>query len=338
MAGVAGSMLNDATIVAGLVRTLERLRDLQGPEGQIASNYEIREDGPPQVSFGSLAPRIDANGWYLVGIALAARAGAIDPRPFTDSVRRVVRLLDTLEYNGRHLIYVPPGGNWADEYPYEGYVLSDQVLRAWALRFVSVIYDEPSWHEKAGLISRTIEERYGPEANSEAGHPIAAFTPTRTYDVFDLAATALLALSGVAPHVGRAAVAWVAERFLGRGELPPAFHPVIDERHPDWPALRRYHRYAFRNRPYEYHNAGIWPIWVGWLALGLARTGRTTELTQLRERFTSVVGPPSRFEFEEYLHGQTSAPAGTPCMAYSATGVVFLQLADSPRALQLLDP
>lgn len=137
MAGIAGLLIGDATISEGLVRTLHHLRELQGAEGQVASNYELHAHQPARVSFGTLAPRIDAATWYLIGVALCARAGVFDPAPFRDSVRSVVRLLAGLEYNGRHLMIIPPGGNWADEYVYEGYILYDQVLRAWGLRMLA---------------------------------------------------------------------------------------------------------------------------------------------------------------------------------------------------------
>ena len=60
MAGIAGLLLGDDVITAGLVRTLDRLRELQGNEGQIASNFELRDNAAAHVSFGTLAPRIDA--------------------------------------------------------------------------------------------------------------------------------------------------------------------------------------------------------------------------------------------------------------------------------------
>ena len=53
MAGLAGLLARDDAVVRALVRTLERLRALQGPEGQIASNYEIR-DGTPRVTIRSI--------------------------------------------------------------------------------------------------------------------------------------------------------------------------------------------------------------------------------------------------------------------------------------------
>ena len=336
MAGVAGLLAGDEEVAAGFVRTLTRLRELQGAEGQIASNYLVQADGTTRVSFGTLAPRIDSTTWYLVGIAVASRAGVLEPADFRESARRVVRLLDALEYNGRHLIYIPAGGNWADEYIYDGYILYDQVLRAWGLRMLSAAFDERGWADKAELIDRTIADRYWPASAADNGYPIAAFSPTTTREMFDLAACSLLAVSGTASRLTSSTLDWIAARFLDRDELPPAFHPVIDEGHPDWLALRRYHLHAFRNRPHEYHNGGIWPIWLGWLALGLARAGRSAALDRLRRLVDERIGALDGFAFDEYLHGTTGQPGGVTRMAYSAAGLVFLKVAGSERQERLL--
>lgn len=335
MAGVAGLLAGDDAVVAGLVRTLARLRDLQGAEGQIASNYEA--EGPaPKVSFGAVVPRLDAPTWYLVGVALAARAGALDPAPFARSVRRTVRLLDALEYNGRHLVYTPAGGNWADEYLTEGYTLYDQALRGWALRLLAPVYREPAWAAKADLVGARVAEAFAPRAG-EPPHPVASFTPAGRRAAFDLAGSALLAVSGLAPALGTLALGWAQSAFLARGALPPAFSPVIGEGDPEWPALRGYHLFAFRNRPHEYHNGGVWPVWLGWLALAFARAGRAGDLAGLRAEAARRLDAAPDFAFHEYLRGDTYAPGGTPGMAYSATGVVFLALADDARRLALFD-
>ena len=326
MAGIAGLMLGDATIIDGFVRTLERLRDLQGAEGQIASNYANRDGQPVHVSFGTLVPRIDASTWYLIGVALGARAGVIDPAAYRDSVRAVLRLLDALEYNGRHLIYIPVGGNWADEYVYDGYILYDQLLRMWALRLLGE-------REKAALISDAIDRAYWP---AERPYPVSAFSPTGQRDTFDLAACSLLGLSGVTASRVDTTLDWIAERYTRQARLPPAFDPVIDETHPEWPALHRYQLLGFRNHPHEYHNGGIWPIWLGWLSLALVRHGRADDLTQLRELVARVLDAAEDFQFQEYLHGVTGAPGGTPSMAYTATGLVFLRLAGSPAQARVL--
>ncbi len=337
MAGTAGLLLGDAVVTRALVRTLERLRDLQGPEGQIASNFEIRPDAPPHVSFGTLAPRIDSATWYLVGIGLAARVGALPAEEFFESARAVVRLLDAIEYNGRNLLYIPTGGNWADEYIYDGYILYDQVLRAWGLRLLGETYGEARWVEKAAAISETIDARYWQDAARTSGRPVASLSPVGSHDMFDLAACSLLALSDVAPRLGASSLTWIDETFLQPGTLPPAFFPVIEEGDPMWPALRRYHLHAFRNAPHEYHNGGVWPIWLGWLSLALGRAGRTDALERLRALTVARVGTEQAFGFEEFLHGVTGMPGGTTGMAYSATGLVFLQRADLPATLAFFD-
>ncbi len=175
------------------------------------------------MSFGTLAPRIDATTWYLVGVGLAARAGAIDPAEYRASVAAVVRLLDALEYNGRHLVYIPTGGNWADEYVYEGYILYDQVLRAWALQLLSTTYAQPAWRTKSQAIAAAISERYFTGERSAPEHPIAAYSPVRRFEMFDLAACTLLAVSGIAPQRARQALDWIDTNFLQRDALPPAF-------------------------------------------------------------------------------------------------------------------
>jgi hypothetical protein len=338
MAGIAGLLVGDRAITTAFVRTLDTLRDLQGPEGQIASNFAIADDAPPNVSFGTLAPRIDAAAWYLVGVAIAGRAGVLEASAHEASVRRTVAVLNALEYNGRQLVYVPTGGNWADEYVYEGYVLYDQVLRAWGLRLVGTLYGEPQWVTKSASIDARIEEAYTPRTDDALAHPIAAFTPTRTFAMFDLAACGLLAVSHVAPSLSMAALDWIEAHYLRRDALPPAFAPVIEEHHADWPALRAYHLHAFRNRPHEYHNGGIWPIWLGWLALGLARSGRDAALERLRAIVRTRLGDLPDFAFEEFLHGVTGAAGGTPNMAYTASGLIFLELAGSDAHRTLLAP
>lgn len=339
MAGLAGVLADDATVIAALVRTLEELRALQGAEGQIASNYELRDGNSPRVSFGTLAPRIDSAAWYVIGVAVAARAGALDAAGYRESVAKTLRLLDAIEYNGRHLVYVPVGGDWADEYVHDGYILYDQVLRVWALRLAAAVFGDGPWTDKAAAIERTIERTYWP-ADSGSAHkrvyPLAAFSPAAMHDRFDLAACALLAVANTAPQMARGALDWIVERFLRRGKLPPAFHPVIDENDPEWPALRRYHLHGFRNRPHEYHNGGIWPIWLGWLGVGFARMGREGDAARLADIVQARLSAIPRFAFEEFLHGVTNAPGGTPWMAYTAAGVVLLEAARTPERLAVL--
>ena len=331
MAGTAGLITGDAIIIAGLRRTLELLRTHQGAQGQIASNVTAHPDGTRTVSFGTLAPRFDSASWYLVGVALLCRAGHAEYAEFRESVERVIALLEGIEYNGRHLLYVPAGGNWADEYPFDGYILYDQVLRGFGLRLLADHLNDEPMRRKAAAIGLAIGAHYWPDGDWKYGgvrrFPVAAISPVRTDEHIDLAACALLALSDLAPTLGQRALDAMTTTFVAHDRLPPAFTPVIGESDPDWPALSRYHLHGFRNRPHEYHNGGIWPIWLGWLALAYAKHNRHEDAERLRMLTHQHIAQLTHFDFEEYFHGRSGASLGTPGMAYTATGLVFLDTA-----------
>ena len=95
MAGVAGLLTEDPSISRALARTVEHLRELQGAEGQIASNHELRDGQPPRVSFGTLVPRIDAASWYIIRVALCVRAGLVDRSAFVGPQEVNVALLQS---------------------------------------------------------------------------------------------------------------------------------------------------------------------------------------------------------------------------------------------------
>jgi hypothetical protein len=50
-------------------------------------------------------------------------------------------------------------------------------------------------------------------------------------------------------------------------------------------------------------------------------------VARLRATLAAKLDAAPGYAFEEYLHGVTYAPGGTPHMAYSATGLVFLDAA-----------
>src|SRR5690606_14161491 len=55
-------------------------------------------------------------------------------------LERVRFLLGCWEFNTRGLLFVPPTGDWADEYLQTGYVLYDELLYLQALRQFSLIH------------------------------------------------------------------------------------------------------------------------------------------------------------------------------------------------------
>lgn len=347
MAGMVGLLCELDDVSEGLVRSLKELRTLQGPQGQIASNFTYTNGALSRVSFGTLSPKVDAATWYLIGVCFCIAQGRLRADEWQASVEQVIGLLDALEYNGRHLVYVPMGGNWADEYIDEGYVLYDQVLRAWGLQLAGDLFDSEPWLAKAAAIWEVIRINYWPQ-RAYADHPLvyhatlisrhsaqanpypySCFTPAGYRQTFDLAACCLLTIASPLELENKRTLDWIETEFLDARRLPPAFYPVITAGDAGWEALSNYHLFDFKNKPHHYHNGGIWLIWLGWLALALYENGRIDALARLGQRIDAVLTSQENFQFEEYFDGLELKPGGENRMAYSASGLLMLQKARS---------
>lgn len=252
--------------------------------------------------------------------AALERVDAGEARTHAAAVERALGLVEAWELNGRGLVYVPPGGFWADEYPLGGYVLTVQLLRLWTLRALGRDADA-----LAALLERELRLEPGragiwhPTAHRrarEAGFTgwAASLHPGGYEVVFDGLAHALVALLGLE---GADEAAEGLARRAGELGLVPAYDPPVTPGMPGWEELRSYHRYAFRNEPGYYHNGGRWPFVTAFAALGLAARGRPKAAAVLADgidRLNAAEG----WSFPEYAHGVTGAPGGARRVAWSA--------------------
>lgn len=320
MTGIAGLLYKDQIIIEGLCATIENLHKLKGAQGQIASNFKINDDEITHVSFGTLSPKFDSATWYLIAVGLLNKHGY---NFGVEYVADTIEMLDAIEYNGKHLLYVPTGGNWADEYPYEGYILYDQVLRSWALDILGDCFSNPDWTKKSGLINEQIQDKY---YNKETKHYNCTFTPSEINTTFDFAAHCLLGMRDISAECDDydEANQWMYDTFLGQGKLPGAFYPVIFENDKAWDKMKSFHLFDFKNKPHHYHNGGIWFVWLGWYALALARQSNEQSLNLLAETAFNLLSSFDEFNFEEYITSDTHQLSGTPELCYTATGILFL--------------
>ena len=76
----------------------------------------------------------------------------------------------------------------------------------------------------------------------------------------------------------------------------------------------------WKNPPYCYHNAGIWPFVGGFHVTALALSSRQEEASDLLSRLASAnqVGSEGSWGFHEWLHGETGEPHGAPDQAWNA--------------------
>lgn len=335
MAGIAGVLLKDEVIIEGFKNTLFQLKKLQGKQGQIASNFIMKNEEVAKISFGTLSPKIDSCTWYMIGVGLMAKEGLIAKEPFEKSIEKIVDLLEGLEYNGKNLMYIPKGGNWADEYIYEGYILYDQLLRAWGLRLLAKVYDIGNWAEKSKAILNRIKESYKEEGSE---HFYSSFFPGGVFKKFDLAAHAIAGIVFEKEDLFlQKSLDWIDQEFIAKGKFPTAFYPIIKESDAEWDTLKKYHLFSFKNKPYHFHNGGVWWIWLGWLAVAFSLNKKTNAQNGLINKVFKYLSKLEQFNFEEYISSDDLKLNGTKQLCYTATGIIFLSLAKKSFDFSILN-
>ncbi len=362
--GLASLLTDDTDLIDGCRRSLETLARYQGPHGEIPSNVDPVTD---RVSYGGTAGRVDANLWFLIGCGCYWRTTGEETflNRMLEPIERVRNLLGAWEFNTRGLLYIPPTGDWADEYLQSGYVLYDQLLYLQAQREVCQLHRhlhqsaDHNLDDRATRLLHLIRTNYwfgpgdapedvyhevlydkGRQAAGECGgqYWMPFFSPFGYGFRFDAMANALAALLGVADEQqGDAVDDYIAEQIVHEDVmLLPAFDPVITPKDEKWDDLQVTFSHTFKNAPHEYHNGGLWPLVTCFYAASLAVRGKT----DLARRYGDGIHAANRLErdgaswsFPEFVHGQHHTAGGTHPMGWSAAAAVIAEQALRGRSI-----
>lgn len=354
--GLAALLTGSADLIETFRRNLETLAEHQGPHGEIPSNVDPTSG---RVSYGGTTGRVDADLWFVIGCGEYWQAtGDDDFLEFMAPVIENVRfLLGAWEFNNRGLLYVPATGDWADEYIHNGYILYDQVLYLQVLRTLCAIRAHVHGSRDHNLCARVsqlkhlIYDNYWFEDDDSAipddvyheilykkgrkasrscenRHWMPFFSPHGYGYRFDGFANVLVSLLDVSDDRRRDRVDGFIDELSAdfTFRLLPAFHPVIKPVDEDWKELNITFSYTFRNRPYEYHNGGLWPMLTGFYVADLARRGKQSQAAGFlegihRANATEMQGKP--WSFPEYIHGREFTPGGTRRQCWSAAGAII---------------
>jgi glycogen debranching enzyme len=365
---LAALSTEDPELLGGCRQTLETLLQYQGPHGEIPSNVDP-DSG--RVSYGGTAGRVDADLWFVIACGEYWQATGDDDwmRHIASSLERIRFLLGAWEFNNRGLIYVPQTGDWADEYLQSGYVLYDQLLYLQAQRVLLRLHEfmhQGSDHvfaERVVHLKHLIQSNFWLGDQDHSGDDIyhevlyeksrkakkychgrywlPFFQPTGYGYRFDAFANVLVSLLDVADAAHCKAVdAYIDEIVNEELLLLPAFHPVIRPPDDDWEDLSMTFSYTFKNRPYEYHNGGLWPLLTGFYVADLKRRGleeRAGRFTQALSRANALDMDGEAWSFPEYVNGKTLEAGGTCRQGWSAAAQVIAEHARQGKPLFRID-
>jgi hypothetical protein len=162
-------------------------------------------------------------------------------------------------------------------------------------------------------------------------HWLPFFAPTGYGYRFDGFANVLVSLLGVADDLQRENTDGFIDSIVPENlPLLPAFHPVIRPIDDDWEELQMSFSYSFKNRPYEFHNGGLWPLITGFYAADLAQRGRRKRALRFVEavhRANSLEMGGDAWSFPEFVHGKDLLALGNPRQGWSAAVAVLAERA-----------
>lgn len=357
---LAALLLRDGEMITTARQTFKTLAAYQGPHGEIPSNVDTVSG---RVSYGGTTGRVDANLWFLIGCGEYWQATGDEDflHDLLPAIEKVRFLLGAWEFNNRGLLYVPLTGDWADEYLHNGYVLYDQLLYLQAQRTLACIHaavhgsGDHALNEKISRLYHLIRTNYWfgdtttPAADAyheilyEKGlaaasphcanqHWMSFFSPAGYGYRFDAFANVLVSLLEVADDTQRSRVDNFLLAEVTQEELPllPAFHPVIEPIDADWEHLQVMFSYTFKNKPYEFHNGGLWPMVTGFYVADLAQRQRTEaahKYLQAIHNANALAMDGEQWAFPEYVHGKRFTPGGTRHQGWSAAAAIIGQQA-----------
>lgn len=365
---LAALLTQDTELIETARATFKTLAAHQGPHGEIPSNVDPVAE---RISYGGTTGRIDADLWFIIGCGEYWQATGDDSflEEMLRPIEKVRFLLGAWEFNNRGLIYVPLTGDWADEYLHSGYVLYDQLLYLQAQRTLANIHDavhgsyDHVLQEKTTRLLHLIRANFWFNENPESidayhevlyskglqaachcadVHWLPSFSPSGYGYRFDAFANILASLFNVASDEQRHKVDAYIEKELVNDELPllPAFHPVIQPVDQDWEELQVMFSYTFKNKPYEYHNGGLWPMLTGFYVADLAYRNKTRAAREYLHAIHTANAMRMGGEawgFAEFIHGKTHEPGGTRLQGWSAAAAIIGQHALDGQKLFRID-
>jgi len=341
--GLAALSSKDNALIQTFKNTIETIFKYQHETGFFPSNV-IPETGV--VSYGGAVGRADNPSWAVIGLCSLLSKHPSDEMKMSlyPQVQKAFQLMDAWEFNGKHLIYVPLSGDWADEYCHHGYILFDQLLRLYALELAYKVYNQEKWKIKAHKMREVLELNFWSEnlnkhaylpllerekANLPKSYWLMGFNPGEIYPQFDLQANALaLHLKLGTPANQARVVTYLKHEFDKHKQLFASFSPSIQDTDPLMRNLKNNFAYTFRNQPNEFHNGGVWPVWNGFFIGILQQFDHDFSMelkTALGNACYLAVHAGHKWEFNECIHAKTGLPNGVPKCSWSAAGYILAE-------------
>jgi|GEM_PF-193352 len=319
MFSIFGIAVSGNQILRNSIRNvLEKLAGNQTERGHIPSLVHDKEDRGAS----------DTTPLFLIGTAIFRKITG-EPDFLHEAVDKSLIWMEYQSPSDRCLVAQQPTSDWRDEQWVSGYGLYVNTLVYTYLRLLgkheradNIFHEMSRFTITGGIMHKHVHE--GLVVKHKPYYALWSYK-IHSSERFDLLGNSLAILSGLAsPSRADEMISWIEEEcaeMKKRGELavdlPPNFFPYIKSEDMDWHA-----RYAFYNKPGDYHNGGIWPFIGGFYVAALVAANRFSlaeeKLVELTHCIKLSHTEGVDFGFNEWIKAQDGKPMGQDWQTWSA--------------------
>lgn len=307
---LGGLISGEERFVRQWFKSMDTLMDRQSPSGQIPNCVDTFIPSRSRlVALGAA----DASLWFVLTLAYAERILGEHPE-FYEAANRALVWLKYQDAHEEGLIEQQEATDWMDIICNRGHVLYTNVLYFAALELRHDI-------KEAHLVRQAINAFLWSE---ELGYFRPWSWKQEHGDWFDTPGNCFAVAFGLADEDQTESIF----RYIDGNQLFKPYpvrvlHPPIQPGDKDW---REYYRTEHNlNMPDQYHNGGVWP-WVGGLYVAsLVRAGRMDQAREMLHNLALVnqLGKERPWEFNEWIHGVSGEPKGSPDQGWSAGMYIY---------------
>ena len=268
---------------------------------------------------------IDSNLWYLVGHKIYEKKfnDRSLAKKYASSIHRALLWLAYQDPNEDLLLAQQPTMDWQDAFPHKyGHTIYALALyyavlklygkKSLALRIQKIIngnYYHSLYNAQKGYYYPWIWKNHdGIREQSE------------WFDTFGnlLAIIMGLATEKISQHI----VSYIQKHQIDKPYPCKSLYPPIRKQDQEW---QPYFTKCSAKTPYQYLNAGIWPVLGGFYVAALVKIKKFHEAEKQLEKLSQAnkLGKKKEWEFNEWLDGKRGIPKGTPYQGWSAASYIF---------------
>ena len=357
---ISAALTNDVELINTAIKGIFFLLKKQNDSGQVPSYVEIENQKKVYGGLGSITS-IDSNMWLIIASSILYKKTK-DKRFLSDgNIRRYIklfRLLKAFDSDECGFIEVPKAGDWADIFSRDYHVLYDECLYYQALKELSFLFQEKAksksnkellklnkyllrrikWiRKKRALIKRKtndffwltkenierIKKEYMIVGNIEEknyNYYVSHLEPFKLTWAkrFESFGNILAIITGIANNAkSKKIIKHVKDHKINEPFPLKSLYPPVYKNEKEWEPI-----YATKEKPYTYHNGGIWPMMTGFWINALIKN-KNEKMAKLEMEKLAIVLKKQKWTFNEYMHGKTKKPLGRTNQAWSAAGYII---------------